>query len=57
MTGVVFSVDEDATVEEVANMMVTGRIHRVFVTRAGKIVGVISSLDLLPLVVDGRPTS
>jgi CBS domain-containing protein len=57
MTPVVFSVDEQATVQEVAHMMVTGRIHRVLVTRAGKIVGIISSLDLLPLVVDERPPS
>ena len=43
---------EDASVQEVANAMVTGRIHRVLVTRAKKMVGIISSLDLLPLVRD-----
>ena len=50
MTPVVFSVEEEATVQEVANTMITGRIHRVLVTRAKTIVGIISSLDLLPLV-------
>ena len=53
MTRVVFSVDEDATVQEVAEGMITGRIHRVLVTREGKMVGIISALDLLPLVRNG----
>lgn len=52
MTPMVFSVDEDATVQEVAEAMITGRIHRVFVTRAGKLVGIVSAMDLLPLVRD-----
>ncbi len=52
MTPVVFAVEEDATVQEIAEMMITGRIHRVFVQRDGKMAGVISSMDLLPLVRD-----
>jgi CBS domain-containing protein len=52
MTPMVFSVDENATVQEVADAMIRGRIHRVFVTNKGKMVGVISSMDLLPLVRD-----
>lgn len=52
MTPVVFSVDEGATVQEVASAMVTGHIHRVLVTRAKKMVGIISSMDLLELVRD-----
>ena len=52
MTPLVFSVAEDATVQEVAAAMITGRIHRVFVTRAGALVGIISAMDLLPLVRD-----
>jgi CBS domain-containing protein len=52
MTPVVFSVDDESTVREVANAMITGRIHRVIVTRAQKMVGIISSMDLLPLVRD-----
>ncbi len=52
MTPVLFSVDQDASVQEVAGAMVTGRIHRVLVTRAKKVVGIISSMDLLPLVRD-----
>lgn len=52
MTPVVFAVEEDAPVQEVAAMMTTGRIHRVFVKRAGKMTGIITSMDLLPLVRD-----
>ena len=52
MTPMVFSVDETTTVQEIAEAMITGRIHRVFGTRDGRIVGVVSSLDLLPIVRD-----
>ncbi len=52
MTPVVFSVEEDAPVQEVAEAMITGRIHRVFVTRKGKMIGVISAMDLLPIIRD-----
>jgi CBS domain-containing protein len=52
MTPVVFSVEETATVQDVADAMVRGRIHRVFITKNSKMVGVISSLDLLPLIRD-----
>ena len=52
MTPLVFAVEETTTVQEIAEMMITGRIHRVFVKNAGKMVGVITSMDLLPLVRD-----
>jgi predicted transcriptional regulator len=52
MTPMVFGVEESATVQEVADAMIRGRIHRVFVTNRGKMVGVISSMDLLPLIRD-----
>ena len=47
MTPVVFEVDIDSSVSHVADTMVRGRIHRVFVVERGKVVGVISALDLL----------
>jgi len=47
MTPVVFEVDVDSSVSQVANTLVRGRIHRVFVVEHGKVVGVISALDLL----------
>ncbi len=52
MTPVVFAVEESASVQEVAAMMTTGRIHRVFVKRDGKLTGIISSMDLLPIIRD-----
>lgn len=52
MTPMVFAVDEDATAQEVAEMMITGRIHRVFVRQSSKLTGVITSMDLLPLIRD-----
>jgi CBS domain-containing protein len=53
MTPMIFSVDPSAPVREVADTMLRGRIHRLFVMEGGKLVGVISSLDLLSLVRDG----
>lgn len=52
MTTVVFSVDEDCSLRTVADMMVRGRIHRVFVTRDGQLSGIITSLDILKLLRD-----
>lgn len=52
MTPMVFSVGEDATVQEVAGAMLTGRIHRVFVMKQQQIVGIVSSMDLLQVVRD-----
>ena len=50
MTPTVYGVSEDTPVAEIAEMMVQGRIHRVFVTRDGEVVGVVSALDLLDLL-------
>lgn len=47
MTPVVFRVDEDTLAQDVAKTMVSARIHRLFVSRDDKIIGVISALDML----------
>jgi CBS domain-containing protein len=52
MTPMVFEVDASATVSAIAESMVRGRVHRVFVVEHGKVVGVVSALDLLQLLVD-----
>jgi CBS domain-containing protein len=52
MTPMVFAVEEDTTVQEVAAMMITGKIHRVFVRAGGKLAGVITAMDLLSVVRD-----
>jgi CBS domain-containing protein len=52
MTPVVFDIEPNASPREIAEKMLTGRIHRLFVTDAGKIVGVITSLDMLRVIRD-----
>lgn len=47
MTPAVFTVSEEEPIDDVAQMLVQGHIHRVLVTRDGGVVGIISSLDLL----------
>lgn len=49
MTPTVFSVTEEATVEEVAATMLRGHLHRLLVTRDGRPVGIVSTSDLLGL--------
>jgi len=52
MTAEIYSVAEDATVSEIASLMLTEHLHRLLVTRDGKAVGIISTSDLLGLLVD-----
>ena len=52
MTPTVYSVDEDATVSEIASMMLDGHLHRILVTSQGVAVGIISTSDLLGLLID-----
>lgn len=52
MTPEVYSVAEDATASEVAMTMLDGHLHRLLVVREGKVVGIISTSDLLGLLVD-----
>lgn len=50
MTSFVVRVDEGTPLPEVIALMVQTSIHRVFVTREGKLTGVVSSLDLARLL-------
>ena len=52
MTPTVYSVDEDSSVPEIAHMMLDGHLHRILVTSGGNAVGIISTSDLLGLLVD-----
>jgi CBS domain-containing protein len=54
MTPALYTVDEDASVAEVASLMVTTHLHRVLVTRGEAVVGIISTLDLLKLLVESE---
>jgi CBS domain-containing protein len=51
MTPFVYRVKEDTPVKELADIMVSGRIHRLFVTRDEEIVGIVTALDLLKAVL------
>ena len=50
MTPVTFSVPETASLAELTDTMIGGRIHRLIVTRDNDIVGVVSTLDLLKVL-------
>ena len=52
MTPLVFEVPPDATIHQVADIMARGRIHRVFVSTHGKLVGVVAALDLVRVLRD-----
>ena len=50
MTPMIFDVNEDTKVKQVADTMIRGRIHRVFVTREQKLTGVITTVDMLEVI-------
>jgi CBS domain-containing protein len=50
MTPMVFAVPEAASIQEAADMMVKGHIHRLFVTRNNRISGIVTALDMLNLL-------
>ncbi|RKY75890.1 hypothetical protein DRQ07_11170 [candidate division KSB1 bacterium] len=52
MTPMIFDVDEDTPVQKIADTMIRGRIHRVFVTKQGKLTGIITALDMLKIIRD-----
>lgn len=49
MTPTLYTISEGTTVGEVAKTMIAGRIHRLFVTRKGELVGIVTTIDLLKL--------
>jgi len=50
MTPTIFRVREQTPVADIADLMIKGRIHRVFVTRGKLVVGIVTALDLLKVV-------
>lgn len=53
MTPVVIDASEDTPVPRLAALMIDLHIHRVIITRDGKLAGIVSSLDLLALLRNG----
>lgn len=54
MTPVPFSVGPDDTLREVADFLVRGRIHRALVVGEGRLLGIVTSGDVLRAVAEGR---
>jgi len=52
MTPSILAVDEETPVGKIAEKMIDARIHRLLVTRGKKVVGIITTTDLLGLLVD-----
>ncbi len=52
MTPSILAVDEETPVGKVAEKMIDARIHRLLVTRGKKVVGIITTTDLLGLLVE-----
>ncbi|HFD79577.1 MAG TPA: CBS domain-containing protein [Gammaproteobacteria bacterium] len=52
MTPMVFEVDENTSVEDAADTMVKGHIHRLLVTRNGRIAGIVTALDMVRALRD-----
>lgn len=54
MTPAIHSADEKTGVKELARMMLRHHIHRVVITRGGRLSGIVSSLDLLKAITVTR---
>jgi CBS domain-containing protein len=54
MTPELHTVPEETPIPEVAELMIRSHVHRLLVTREDKVVGILSTSDLLGLLVDER---
>lgn len=50
MNPAVYNVDESAGLNELVDMMIKGRIHRVIVTRGQELAGIVTTTDLVRLI-------
>jgi len=55
MTPTVYTVPAPTAVAEVARTMVAGRVHRLLVTRDDRVVGIVTTMDLLKLLSRDGP--
>ena len=54
MTPTVYTVPAKTPVSKIAQTMISGRIHRLLVTRLGRVVGIVTTLDLLKVLVKAK---
>lgn len=52
MTPMIFKIDAETKVSQIADMMVTGRIHRLVVVENKSPIGIITTMDMLDLLRD-----
>ncbi|MGB5295549.1 MAG: CBS domain-containing protein [Thermoanaerobaculia bacterium] len=52
MTPSVFAVEAEAPINTVAQSMMDSHLHRLLVVREGKVVGIVSTSDLLSLLAE-----
>jgi len=52
MTPTIYTVPEDTPISEIAKAMVAGRIHRLLITRGTRLVGIVTTLDMLKIFFD-----
>lgn len=50
MTPLIFKVPENAGIAEMADTMIGGRIHRLIVTKEDRVVGIVTTLDMLKAI-------
>lgn len=56
MTPIVLSVDENTPVRDIANIMMSEHLHRIFITRDSKITGIVTTYDMLKVISDEELT-
>lgn len=54
MTPVSFTIEAGASVKDLSDFLVRGRIHRAVVVEEGRLVGIVTSNDVLRAVADGK---
>jgi CBS domain-containing protein len=54
MTPTILAIEEEATIPQVAKKMIDGHVHRLLVTRQHRVVGIVTTTDLLGLLVEDQ---
>jgi CBS domain-containing protein len=54
MTPIAYTLSPDTPVREAAGAMYRGAMHRVLVTEGGRLVGIVTTTDIVKAVADGR---
>ena len=54
MTPTVYTVPEETPLNEVAQTMIAGRIHRLFATQADDVVGIVTTIDMLKAIAEQK---